>query len=290
MKPLLTLIAIILCTNLFCQQSQDTVSLSPQQLFEFNSKWNNLGVSQIYVDFSKDVLSNSDLSFGVVGRKVSTTLNLSYNIQSANDNWSHMILSSINPVWKYYGLGYGFSHTTDKRVTTLQSMISSDFKFQNNINLNFIDIYKTKKIGKLGWGITLSKTYWDEWQGPWEGQYIVDSLGNWVSNIYPINPPSNQLSTRAIIMYTYTFKTKIVDISPQTFITSDIHKVFKSPELQISYFDNLNLDIYYGVCMNWKITNKFRLNTTLRFNNTYDKQNLGFKKSNPILFMIGTSF
>ena len=74
------------------------------------------------------------------------------------------------------------------------------------------------------------------------------------------------------------------------FVTGDIYKVFKSPELNISYFDDFNLDIYYGVNMNWKITKKFVLNTTLRFNNTYDKVDLGFKKSNPILFMIGTSF
>lgn len=290
MKPLLTLIFIFISINLFCQQSQDTISLTPQELFDFNSRWNNLGVSQIYVDFSKDVLSNSDLSLGVVGKKVSTTLNLSYNIQSKNGDWNHTILSSINPSWKYYGLGYGFSRSSENRVTTLQSMISSDFSFQNNINLNFIDIYKTKKLGKIGWSVTLSRTHWDEWQGPWEGQFIVDSLGNWVSNVYPINPPSNQLTARLMTMYTYTFKTKIVDISPQTFITSDIYKVFKSSKLEISYFDKINLDIYYGVNMNWKLTKKFILNTTLRFNSTYDRANVGFKKSNPVLFMIGTSF
>lgn len=290
MKPLLTLLFSFFISFFYCQVSQDTVSLSPQELFEFNSRWNNLGVSQIYVDFSKDVLSTSDLSFGVVGKRVSTTLNLSYNIQSKNGKWSNMILSSINPLWKYYGIGYGLSMTTDKRNTTLQTMLSSDFNFQNNINISIIDVYKTKKLGKFGWSLTASKTYWGEWEGPWEGQYIVDSLGNWVSNIYPINPPSNQLTTRAMVMYTYSIKTKIVDISPQIFVTGDIYKVFKSPELNISYFDDFNLDIYYGVNMNWKITKKFVLNTTIRFNNTYDKVDLGFKKSNPILFMIGTSF
>lgn len=289
MKSIL-LIFLLFNSVLYSQAVSDTISLTPQQLFEFNSKWNSLGVSQTYVDFSKDILSTSDLSFGVVGKRVSTTLNLSYNIQSKNGMWSHMILSSINPIWKYYGLGYGFSRTTDKRNTTLQTMFSSDFDFQNNITLSLIDVYKTKKLGKFGWSLTASKTYWDEWEGPWEGQYLVDSLGNWIANIYPINPPSNELTTRAMVMYTYSIKTKIVDVSPQIFVTSDVYKVFKSPQLNINYFDSFNLDVYYGVGMNWKLTKKFRLNSTIRFNNNYDKISLGFKKSNPILFMIGTSF
>ena len=56
------------------------------------------------------------------------------------------------------------------------------------------------------------------------------------------------------------------------------------------YFENFNLDIYYGISMNWKITNKFVLNTNFRLNNTIDKTITTYKKSNPILFMIGTRF
>jgi hypothetical protein len=138
--------------------------------------------------------------------------------------------------------------------------------------------------------MTASKTYWGEWEGPWEGEYLTDSLGNWIANIYPINPPSNELTIRATTMYTYPIKTKIVDISPQIFITTDIYKLFKSAQLNINYFNSFNLDVYYGVNMLWKITKKFNLNTTIRLNNTYEKINLGFKKSNPILIMIGTNF
>ena len=41
-----------------------------------------------------------------------------------------------------------------------------------------------------------------------------------------------------------------------------------------------------------KITNKFVLNTNIRFNTTLDKssEQVGYKKANPILFMIGTNF
>jgi hypothetical protein len=119
---------------------------------------------------------------------------------------------------------------------------------------------------------------------------VVDSSGNWVENIYPINPPSTQLTIRVMLMYTYPIKTKIVDISPQIFTTGDIYKVFKSDDLNIGYFENFNLDIYYGISMNWKITNKFVLNTNFRLNNTIDKTITTYKKSNPILFMIGTRF
>jgi hypothetical protein len=271
-------------------RGQDIVKLSPQEMFDFNSKWNNLGTSQTYIDFSKDILSTSDISFGIVGQQVSTTINASYNFYHKHGEWNHIILSSINPVWKYYGIGYGLSKTTSKRTSTLQLMTSSDFNFQNNITISVIDVYNTKKLGKFGWNVTASNTNWGEWEGPWEGEYLVDSLGNWIANIYPINPASSQLTIRATTMYTYPISTKIVDISPQLFITSDIYKLFNSPELNIGYFDDLNLDVYYGVNMIWKVTKKFNLSTTIRLNSTYEAVDLGFKKSNPILFMIGTSF
>jgi hypothetical protein len=283
-------ILLFLLTISLIAQGQDTVKLTSKEMFDFNSKWNNLGISQTYIDFSKDILSTSDISLGVIGRRVSTTLNISYNLHHKNGQWNHMVLSSINPSWKYYGVGYGLSKTTNKRTSTLQLMTSSNFNFQNNITLSLIDVYKTKRLGKFGWNMTASKTNWGEWEGPWEGEYLTDSLGNWVANIYPINPPSSQLTVRATTMYTYCINTKIVDISPQIFITSDIYKIFNSSDLNISYFDDFNLDIYYGVNMLWKVTKKFNLNTTIRFNNTYEKNNLGFKKSNPILVMIGTNF
>ena len=50
-------------------RGQDIVKLSPQEMFDFNSKWNNLGTSQTYIDFSKDILSTSDISFGIVGQQ-----------------------------------------------------------------------------------------------------------------------------------------------------------------------------------------------------------------------------
>ena len=274
----------------FLLQAQDTIKLTPQELFDYNSKWNNLGTTQSYVDYSKDILSSSDISLGYVNNRLSTTLNLSYNVTSNTQKWNHAFITSINPIWKYYGIGYGISKTKKNRVITLQTIGSCDFVFQKNITVSFIDVINTKKFGKFGYNFITSKTFWGEWEGPWEGQFVVDSSGNWVENIYPINPPSTQLTIRVMLMYTYPIKTKIVDISPQIFTTGDIYKLFKSDDLNIGYFENFNLDIYYGISMNWKITNKFILNTNFRLNNTIDKTITTYKKSNPILFMIGTRF
>jgi hypothetical protein len=93
-------------------------------------------------------------------------------------------------------------------------------------------------------------------------------------------------------MYTYTLKTKRVNISPQIFTMSDVYKVYKDSELDISYFNDFNLDLYYGTSIDWKITKRFVLNTNIRYNTTWDKlsESVGYKKSNPILFMIGTNF
>lgn len=290
MKILLTLLLTIVSLTLRAQVAQDTVKLTAQELFEFNSQWLGLGTTQSYIDFSKDVLNTSDLSLGVVGRKVSTTLNLTLNRASTSGKWNHAGILSINPGWKYYGVGYGLTRKSDWRSTTLQVVGSTDFDFQKNINLSFIDMIKTRKFGTIGYNLTASGTFWGEWQGPWQGEYTVDSLGNWVANIYPTMPPSRQLTTRAMVIYSYPIKKKRVTLSPQIIIVSDIHRSFSDGTLNISYLADFNLDAYYGLQADWKIGKHFILNSGLRFNSTIEKNSQGFKKSNPILFSIGTGF
>jgi len=290
MKTLLTLLLTLAGLTLNAQVAQDTVKLTPQELFEFNSQWLGLGTTQAYIDFSKDVLNTSDLSLGVVGRRVSTTLNLTLNRASTSGEWNHAGILSINPGWKYYGIGYGLTRKSDWRSTTLQVVGSFDFDFQKNINLSFIDMIKTRKYGTIGYNLTASQTFWGEWEGPWQGEYTVDSLGNWVANIYPTMPPSRQLTTRAMIVYSYPIKRKRVTISPQIILVSDIHRSFSDGTLNISYLADFNLDAYYGIQADWKIGKNFILNSGLRFNSTIEKNGQGFKKSNPILFSIGTGF
>jgi len=292
MKKLLFLLLIIPATS-FGQISQpDTLKLTDKELFGESGNLNNVGVLQSYVNFSKDVLSTSNLSIGVIGRQVSTTLNLGYNRSSFDEKWEHKFLLSVNPIWKYYGIGYGISRNLEKRTTTLQTFYSTDFNFQNDITLSFIDIIRTKKCGTFGYSLVASKTFWGSYEGQWQGEYIVDTNGNWVSNVYPIMSPSSEMNYRGMIMYTYTYKTKLVNISPQLFFMSDVYKIFKDNSLNIAYLNKFNLDLYYGTSLDWKITKKFVLNTNIRFNTTLDKasEQVGYKKANPILFMIGTNF
>ena len=290
MKTLLTILLLVTGLAATAQTPADTLKLTPQELFEFNSQWLGLGTTQAYIDFSKDVLNTSDLSLGVVGRKVSTTLNLTLNRASTSGKWNHAGILSINPGWKYYGVGYGLTRKSDWRSTTLQVVGSLDFDFQKNINVSFIDMIKTRRFGTIGYNLTASQTFWGEWEGPWQGEYTVDSLGNWVANIYPTMPPSRQLTTRAMIVYSYPIKKKRVTISPQIILVSDIHRSFSDGTLNISYLSDFNLDAYYGIQADWKIGKNFILNSGLRFNSTIEKNSQGFKKSNPILFSIGTGF
>jgi hypothetical protein len=295
MKKLLLILSLILTTFVTNAQivKPDTLQLSPKELFGESGDWNNLGILESYIDFSKDVLSSSNLSVGVIGKQVSTTLNLGYSKSSKNGKWGHSFASSINPIWNYYGVGYGFSRNTNTRTTTLQSFYSTDFDFQKDISLSFIDVFRTKKFGTFGYSVIASKSFWGSYQGQWEGKYIVDENGDFKDLIYPQMPSSSQISYRGMAMYTYTFKTKRVNISPQIFAMSDIYKVFKDgTESDLAYVDDFNLDLYYGTSIDWKITKKFVLNTNVRYNTTWNKlsESVGYKKSNPILFMIGTNF
>jgi hypothetical protein len=294
MKYLLTILLVLIGFISNAQvQKPDTLQLSPKELFGESGDWNNLGILQSYVDFSKDVLSSSNLSVGIIGKQVSTTLNLGYSKSSNNGKWGHSFASSINPVWNYYGVGYGFSRNTDTRTTTIQSFYSTDFDFQKDITLSFIDVFRSKKFGTFGYSLIASKTFWGNYQGEWEGKYTVDTDGNFLDLIYPMLPASSQITYRGMAMYTYTFKTKRVNISPQVFTMSDIYKQFKDGTASdLGYLNDFNLDLYYGTSVDWKITKRFILNTNIRYNTTWDKlsESVGYKKSNPILFMIGTNF
>ena len=295
MKKLIITLSLI-CTTFVTNaqiQKPDTLQLSPKELFGESDDWNDVSILQSYVNFSKDVLSSSNLSVGVIGKQVSTTLNLGYNKSSMNGQWGHTFAASINPIWNYYGVGYGLSRNTDTRTTTIQSFYSTDFDFQKDITLSFIDVFRTKKWGTFGYSLIASKSFWGTYEGEWEGKYIVDENGDFKDLIYPTMPASSQISYRGMVMYTYTLKTKRVNISPQVFAMSDVYKVFKDGTASdLSYFDDFNLDLYYGTSFDWKITKRFVLNTNIRYNTTFDKlsESVGYKKSNPIMFMIGTNF
>ena len=295
MKKLIIVLSLILTTFVTNAQivKPDTLQLSPKELFGESDDWNDIGILQSYVDFSKDVLSSSNLSIGIIGKQVSSTLNLGYSKSSKNGRWGHSFSTSINPIWKYYGAGYGLTRNTDKRTTTLQTFYSTDFDFQKDISISFIDVFRTKKYGTFGYSLIASKTFWGTYEGEWEGKYTVDENGNFLDLIYPQMPASSELSYKGMLMYTYTHKTRLVNISPQIFAMSDIYKVFKDGTASdLAYLDDFNLDLYYGVSMDWKITKRFVLNTNVRFNNTWDKlsESVGYKKANPVLFMVGTNF
>ena len=228
MKRLILVLSLLCIGFISNAQTPDTLKLSPKELFGESGNLNNVGILQSYVNFSKDVLSTSNLSVGIIGKQISTTLNLGYSRTSVNGKWGHSFASSINPIWKYYGVGYGLSRKVEKRTTTLQTFYSTDFDFQNDITLSFIDMIRTKKYGTFGYSLVASKTFWGGYEGTWQGEYIVDANGNWVANIYPQMSPSNEMNYRGMVMYTYTYKTKIVNISPQLFFIKSYLELFRN--------------------------------------------------------------
>jgi hypothetical protein len=292
MKKIIIILSLLCIGFVSNAQTPDTLQLSPKELFGESDDWNDVGILQSYVDFSKDVLSSSNLSIGIIGKQVSTTLNLGYSKSSMNGQWGHSFAASINPIWNYYGVGYGLSKNTERRTTTLQTFYSTDFDFQKDINISFIDVFRTKKWGIFGYSLTASKTYWDSYQGEWEGKYTIDANGDFLDLIYPQMPASSQITYKGMLMYTYTLKTKRVNISPQIFAMSDVYIDFKDGESDFGYKNDFNLDLYYGTSLDWKITKRFILNTNIRYNTTWDRlsESVGYKKSNPLMFMIGTNF
>jgi len=265
------LLLLLIPTSLTAQDPSD------KDLFAESSEWNDVDVLESYVDFQKDVLSSSNLSIGFVGGQVSTTLNLGYSKSSLNGKWSHSFLSSLNPTWDYYGFGYGISKVSNNKISTLQAFFASDFDFQKDISISFIELFPTEKLGTFGYNVNVSKTIWGEYE--YEDEFL---------------PAASNTIGRGMLMYTYTFETQRIDISPQVFALVDIFNTYKDGfgDLNGFYFNDANLDLYYGTSLDWKLTNRFVLNTNLRLNKTFDPltELVGFKKSNPVIFMVGTQF
>ena len=64
MKKILLVISLVLVGFAANAQIQkpDTLQLSEKELFEESDDWNDLGILQSYIDFSKDVLSSSAMA------------------------------------------------------------------------------------------------------------------------------------------------------------------------------------------------------------------------------------
>ena len=68
MKKLI-IILFLLCIGIISSAQivkPDTLQLSPKELFGESDDWNDVGILQSYIDFSKDVLSSSNLSVGII--------------------------------------------------------------------------------------------------------------------------------------------------------------------------------------------------------------------------------
>ncbi len=71
MKKLI-IILFLLCIGFVSNaqiQKPDTLQLSAKELFGESDDWNDVGILRSYVDFSKDVLSSSNLSIGIIGKQ-----------------------------------------------------------------------------------------------------------------------------------------------------------------------------------------------------------------------------
>ena len=66
MKKIIIILSLLCISFISTAQTSDTLQLSPKELFGESDDWNDVGILQSYVNFSKDVLSSSNLSIGKV--------------------------------------------------------------------------------------------------------------------------------------------------------------------------------------------------------------------------------
>ena len=73
----------------------------------------------------------------------------------------------------------------------------------------------------------------------------IDANGDFLDLIYPQMPASSETTYKGMLMYTYTIKTKRVNISPQIFAMSDVYVDFKDGETDFGYKNDFNFKIMF---------------------------------------------
>ena len=274
------LLFILLLLPIFATaQIPDSLELNEFEEFDASFDWDVLDDAFSYVDFDKDVVNNSNLSFGLIGRSFSATLNAAYGISKRSAKWSKTISGSANPFWGYYSLGYNGINVSKENVTQAFKIgYSTDFNGFNTITGAYTYIRKTNKFGTIGGSAYLLKNRYASYE-----DYDFD-----LDEFYT-QPAFDDYNASVLLMYNYSIElNKRITLSPELYLW---HKVYTYNSLNdIWYQPDFNLDIYYGVNSYFKIGKKFYLNLGIRSNktiDTFDRLN-NYKKQSPLLFMIGS--
>ena len=263
------IILLFLPITLFAQSNENAESVS---------EWTNVS----YVDLNNDVISSSNISMGFIGEFSIFSYNLAYEW---GNKFNNGIFISNTPSFQYTKVGYNFGREKE---------LKSGWKRTNNLSL-------TLSASGYSDALTISPYFnqmWDkgEWRLGWTG-YVNDFsyAGFEVDGLYYASAAETQFSLMLIGMKEFPYRKWVV--RPELFLLSAIRTHFVHLEetddmLDIWYWNLFNVNSYYGVSIEYNITDVFAIGTKLRSGWSYDLSDidLGYTKSSPYILSIGTNY
>lgn len=265
------LIIFIFSTNiLFGQNSENSEAVS---------EWTNI----TYVDLNNDIISSSNVSMGFLGEFSILSYNISY--ETGKNNYKNGFFYSHTPAFKYGKIG--FNHRRNKTLTNglkrtntfSLTMSSNGYTDDLTISPYFNQMYE--KGGKK-FGYTF---YINDFS--WEG---FELMNQWY-------PAGAQTQYSIMLLGMKDFKKNRFTIRPEVFLLSALYTHFihldDTPDaLDIWYWNDFNINLYYGASIEYNLTKRFVLGGKVRscFNYDVADRNLGYSKSTPYILSIGADY
>jgi hypothetical protein len=236
-----------------------------------------------YIDFDNDVMSSSNVSVGFLGDMRILSYNLTY--EWGSEKATNGIFVSNTPFFKYTKVGYSHSrYKTIKNIdrTTSYGVTVSAFADHSAVAISpyFNQIYKFKNNTKLGYTLFIRDNTHDDF-------YLFEEF-------YPA-ASYTKYSVMFIAMKEFEYKRFV--LGPELFLLSSIRTHYFNLDdfegaLDIWYWNDFNLNGYYGSSIKYKLTDKFMFGAKLRSCYTYSPSDktIGFRKATPYIFSIGANY
>ena len=272
MKKILTLVLLLHFGWVFGQSNEQS---------EANSEI----TSVIYVELNNDVVSSSNISLGYLGEFTMFSINLAYEWESGKH--TNGIFYSYTPTFKYGKVGYTYGRVKEfdgglKRTTNYSLAISSSGYTPSAISISpyFNQMYQKKSL-RLGYTIFVNDYSWDDFEE--DGKYYDAAV-------------NQDYSLMLIVMNDWELNHWV--IRPEVFLLTDIRTHYFTlyetaiEPIDIWYWNDFNMNLYYGVALQYKVTDAFSFGTKLRSSFDYDVSDitLGYQKATPYFITLGANY
>lgn len=242
--------------------------------------------SVTYVELNNDIMSSSSMSLGYLGEFTIFSVNLAYDWESGGHN--NGVFYSYTPSFKYHKMGYNYGRVKQlnngwERLNNYSLTLSvSGYDNGTSISISpyFNQMYE-KDGYRIGYTFFINDYSWDDFQA--DGEFYDAAV-------------NQNYSLMLIGMKEFIFNKWVV--RPELFFLTDVGTHYFTlyedalDPIDIWYWNDFNINLYYGSAIEYMVTDKFQFGFKLRSAYDYDIADivLGYKKAMPYFITLGANY